>query len=179
MRAGTPNICKFTDSSPVNADTEAIPRYEAPAVFPTSIHNTSSSSLVNPVPLNPLPCISISDISLDFADSPVTIGCEPSRRNVANSLYNNTPEINSPSTDAVLPVYLGKKYKKVANRVNPIKATVPEQFRIVRRQHPDPLADIPILPTRPPDFTPGLRYTQDWKEAHNANPTGFLWPEEE
>ena len=46
-------------------------------------------------------------------------------------------------------------YKKVANRVKPVATTLPEEFRIVRKIPSDPLADLPVLPTKPPDFIPG------------------------
>ena len=70
-------------------------------------------------------------------------------------------------------------YKKVANKVRPVATTLPEDFRIVRREHPDPLKDMPVLPTQPPVFTPGQRFTQERKDALDINPDGFLWPEEE
>lgn len=34
------------------------------------------------------------------------------------------------------------KYKKVANKVRPVPATLPEEFRIVRRAHPNPLSTL-------------------------------------
>ena len=67
----------------------------------------------------------------------------------------------------------------MANRVKPVATTLPEEFRIVRKIPSDPLADIPDLPTSPPDFTPGRRYTQERKEMMPINKTNFLWPEEE
>ena len=70
-------------------------------------------------------------------------------------------------------------YKKVANRIKPVATTLPEKFRIVRRIPSDPLADLPTLPTQPPDFAPGLRYTEERMKAQNINPTGFLTAEEE
>lgn len=70
-------------------------------------------------------------------------------------------------------------YKKVANRVKPVATTLPEQYRIQRRIPSDPLADLPTLPTHPPDFTPGVRYTEERMASMNANPEGFLTPEEE
>ncbi|KAJ2936233.1 hypothetical protein H1R20_g861, partial [Candolleomyces eurysporus] len=71
------------------------------------------------------------------------------------------------------------KYKKVANRVKPVPAPLPPEFRIERRIPEDPLADLPSLPTNPPDFTPGQRYTQERMEKMNVNPDGFLSTEEE
>ena len=56
---------------------------------------------------------------------------------------------------------------------------MPEEFRIVRKIPGDPLVGLPILPTNPPDYTPGQRYTQERKEMMPVNKDGFLWPEEE
>lgn len=70
-------------------------------------------------------------------------------------------------------------YKKVANRIKPVATTLPENFRIVRRIPTDPLETLPILPLQPPDFTPGIRYTNERKEAMKVNNENFLWPEEE
>lgn len=70
------------------------------------------------------------------------------------------------------------KYTKVANRVKPVPTTLPEDFRIIRRAHPEPLKDMPKLPTHPPDFTPGRRYTQERHDAMNIDPENFLTDEE-
>lgn len=70
-------------------------------------------------------------------------------------------------------------YKKVENRTKPVATTLPEEFRIERRIPGNPLADLPQLPTKPPDFTPGERYTQERKEQMPVNKDSFLWPEEE
>lgn len=75
--------------------------------------------------------------------------------------------------------YQSFAYKKVANRIKPVATTLPEKFRIVRRIPSDPLAELPILPTHPPEFEPGQRYTQERKDAMPINIDGFLWPEEE
>ena len=75
--------------------------------------------------------------------------------------------------------YQSFSYKKVANRIKPVATTLPEKFRIVRHIPSDPLADLPILPTHPPKFTPGRRYTQEQKDKMPVNIDGFLWPEEE
>ena len=69
--------------------------------------------------------------------------------------------------------------RTAADRIQPIATQLPEEFRIVRNITGDPLADLPTLPTTPPDFTPGERYTQERYEKMKLNPTGFLWPEEE
>lgn len=70
-------------------------------------------------------------------------------------------------------------YKKVENRVKPVATTLPENFRIVRKTPRNPLQGMPELPTRPPEFTPGKRYTEERKQAMKVNEEGFLWPEEE
>ena len=69
-------------------------------------------------------------------------------------------------------------YKKVEKKIRPVPTTLPEEFRIVRRPHPDPLKDKPTLPIHPPEFKPGKRFTQARKDALDIDPHGFLWPEE-
>src|SRR3954447_13484520 len=80
--------------------------------------------------------------------------------------------------DSTIPVYAARKCKPVANRVKPVKTTLPEEFRIVRRQHRDPLQGLPALPTHPPEFTPGERYTQERYEVQAEGMGDFLWLEE-
>jgi hypothetical protein len=72
----------------------------------------------------------------------------------------------------------GKKYKKVADRMYLVKGTLPKQFQIVHHKHPNPLANMPQLPVHPPDFSPGLRYTQERHNALDVNLEAFLWDEE-
>jgi hypothetical protein len=69
-------------------------------------------------------------------------------------------------------------YKKVARKVRPVPASLPEDYRIIRRIPVDPLLSLPILPTFPPDFTPGTRLTQERLADLKLNRYGFLWPEE-
>ena len=38
------------------------------------------------------------------------------------------------------------KYKKVENRTKPVSTTLPEDCRIQRHRHPDPLKEMPELP---------------------------------
>jgi hypothetical protein len=68
-------------------------------------------------------------------------------------------------------------YKKVANKTRPVATTLPEDFRIIRLEHPNPLAGMVPLPTHPPEFVPTGRFTL---ERRNQMPIGreFLWPEE-
>ena len=91
---------------------------------------------------------------------------------------SNSKEFTSykPEQRSVIKSYV---YKKVANRIKPVATMLPEEFRIVRKVPSDPLAELPVLPVQPPEFTPGTRYTQERKEAMPANVNGFLWPEEE
>ena len=70
-------------------------------------------------------------------------------------------------------------YKKVVKKVHPVAASLPEDFCIVCRQPEDPLLSLPLLPTHPPYFVPGLCLMQEHLEAMNINKYGFLWPEEE
>ena len=46
------------------------------------------------------------------------------------------------------------KYKKVANRTKPVVTTLPEEYRIVHYEPPNPLSAMSQLPVVPPEFTP-------------------------
>ncbi|KAJ3536315.1 hypothetical protein NMY22_g6081 [Coprinellus aureogranulatus] len=73
----------------------------------------------------------------------------------------------------------GTKYKKVADKVKPVLGTLDQKFRIVRNITGDPLKDMPELSTRPMDFEPTGRYTQERMEAMDKAHSGeFLQPEE-
>ena len=69
-------------------------------------------------------------------------------------------------------------YKKVDRKVRPVLASLPEDYRIIRRIPVDPLLSLPSLPLHPPDFTPGTRLTQERLTELELNRYGFLWPEE-
>lgn len=72
-----------------------------------------------------------------------------------------------------------KKYKPADKKVHSVPATMPERFRIVRKFPSNPLDTLPELPTNPPEFVPGKRYTEERKKEMDINPDGFLTPEEE
>ena len=42
----------------------------------------------------------------------------------------------------------------------------------------NPLAGLVPLPTHPPEFVPGVRFTQAHSDALNLDPANWLWPEE-
>lgn len=69
-------------------------------------------------------------------------------------------------------------YKKVAKKVRPVPASLPEDFRILRRIPSNPLLTLPALLPNPPDFTPGTRLTQERLDALELNKGDFLLPEE-
>ena len=69
-------------------------------------------------------------------------------------------------------------YKKVARKVHSIAASLPEDFRVIRRRPEDPLLTLLPLPTQPPPFTPGSRLTQERYDELDINKYGFLLPEE-
>ena len=68
-------------------------------------------------------------------------------------------------------------YKRVANKTRPVATTLPENFRIIRLEHPDPLADLPPLPTHPPAFVPTGRFTEERRHQMSLG-KDLLWPEE-
>ncbi|KIK13107.1 hypothetical protein PISMIDRAFT_18225, partial [Pisolithus microcarpus 441] len=55
---------------------------------------------------------------------------------------------------------------------------MPVEFRVDRREVGDPLADLPVLPYRPPPFVPGSRFMAARAEELNLDPAKFLWPSE-
>jgi hypothetical protein len=49
-----------------------------------------------------------------------------------------------------------RKYRKAEDRIQPITTQLPEEFRIVHNIIGDPLENMPVLPTHPPDFVPSF-----------------------
>jgi hypothetical protein len=84
----------------------------------------------------------------------------------------------SPFLQPPIPLISSLAYKKVANKVRPVPASLPEDFRTIRRIPVDPLLSLPPLTPNPPAFTPGTRLTQERLDALNLNRYEFLWPEE-
>src|SRR5882672_5967937 len=71
------------------------------------------------------------------------------------------------------------RYKKATNHICPVRTTLPEEYRILRRIPSDPLMSLPSLPRQPPEFVPSEKFTEERKEKMDINPSAFLWPEEE
>ncbi|KAJ4473448.1 hypothetical protein C8J55DRAFT_433710, partial [Lentinula edodes] len=72
-----------------------------------------------------------------------------------------------------------KRYKPVEQRTQPVPATLPEKFRVVRHFPSDPLEHLPTLNPTPPPFVPTGRYTQERKEfIDSVHDHEFLWPQE-
>ncbi|KAJ4463397.1 hypothetical protein C8R41DRAFT_784063, partial [Lentinula lateritia] len=72
-----------------------------------------------------------------------------------------------------------KRYKPVERRTQPVPATLPEKFRVVRHFPSDPLEHLPTLNPDPPPFVPTGRYTQERKEfIDSVHDPEFLWPQE-
>jgi hypothetical protein len=68
-------------------------------------------------------------------------------------------------------------YKKVARKVSPVSTSLPEDYCVIRQIPVDPLLSLPILPTHPPNFMPGIRLTEERLTKLNLNCYGFLWPD--
>jgi hypothetical protein len=85
------------------------------------------------------------------------------------------PISESPRT---IPSTANLAYKKVAHKVHPVAASLPEDFCIIRRRPEDPLLSLPSLPTHAPPFLPGSRLTQERLDELDLNRYNFLWPEE-
>jgi len=69
-------------------------------------------------------------------------------------------------------------YKPVAKKVRTVPTTMPAEYRVVRQLPEDPLAGMPELPTHPPEFIPGSRFTRDRANKLDLDPANWLWPEE-
>ncbi len=70
-------------------------------------------------------------------------------------------------------------YKRVDKKIHPISMQLPPDCEVIRRIPKDPLLTLPPLTSRPPEFTPTAKITQERMKELNVNATGFLWPEEE
>ena len=68
-------------------------------------------------------------------------------------------------------------YKPVAKKVLAVLAPLDEEFRITRSLLDDPLSGLKPLPSHPPDFIPGVRFTQECTENLDLDPTDWLWPD--
>ena len=69
-------------------------------------------------------------------------------------------------------------YKPIAKKVQPVLAPLEEEYCVLCRLPDDPLAGLITLPTNPPDFIPGPRFTQECADALDLDPAQWLWPEE-
>jgi hypothetical protein len=69
-------------------------------------------------------------------------------------------------------------YKPVAKKVRTVPTAMPAEYRVVRQLPADPLAGLPPLPSRPPEFCPGTRFMCKCADKLDLDPTKWLWPEE-
>ena len=67
------------------------------------------------------------------------------------------------------------KYKRVANKVQPMETTLPEEYCIQQQKHLDPFSTMQELVHMPPEFVGGRHYTQEQYEAKDVDPAGFIW----
>jgi hypothetical protein len=69
-------------------------------------------------------------------------------------------------------------YKPVAKKVRTVPTAMPAEYRVVHQLPADPLAGLPPLPSRPPEFSPGVRFTRERADKLDLDPAKWLWPEE-
>ena len=142
-------------------------------IYPTPTHIPSSTSSKYPLTTSnrTTPTATHIDHTIPALIRSSDGAADPTKHknNYDNLSETNTNEINLTTK---------KKYKPVALKVKPHIGTLPDKFRIIRNIIGDPLADLPILPTRPPTFTPTGRYTQERKELFDKINAGFLLPAE-
>jgi integrase-like protein/reverse transcriptase-like protein len=99
---------------------------------------------------------------------------------LALTLHSLEPSwaLSASSSNPLGDTTLVQAYKKVAKKVRPVPASLPEDFRIIHCIPSDPLLTLPALPPCPPDFVPGTQLTQEHLDVLGLNQGGFLWPEE-
>jgi len=114
-------------------------------------------------------CQTLSSSPLEPYTPPQVIAHAVSERFARNPVHNFEPDKRPPSSSFA--------YKKVANKIRPVATTLPENFRIIRHDHPDPLAGMHPMPVRPPDFVPTGRFTAQRRDQM-AIGKDLLWPEE-
>ncbi|KAJ4479471.1 hypothetical protein C8R41DRAFT_771905, partial [Lentinula lateritia] len=94
---------------------------------------------------------------------------------------SNCKSLTSNKNLVTLPTFAAtkKRYKPVERRTQPVPATLPEKFRVVRYFPSDPLEQLPTLNSTPPPFIPTRRYTQERKDfMDSVHDSRFLWPQE-
>ena len=70
-----------------------------------------------------------------------------------------------------------KKYKLVAQKVQPILDILPSHFCIEHYIISNPIADLLTLSPHPPHFTPSSYYTEEGcAKMDNLHSSDFLWP---
>ena len=69
-------------------------------------------------------------------------------------------------------------YKPVAKKVHAILAPLDKEFRITQSLPDDPLSGLKPLPLHPPNFIPGVCFTQECADNLDLNPTNWLWLDE-
>jgi len=69
-------------------------------------------------------------------------------------------------------------YKPGAKKVRTVPTAMPAEYRVVHQLPADPLAGLPPLPSRPPEFCPGARFMHKRMDKLDLNPAKWLWPEE-
>ncbi|VDC04556.1 unnamed protein product [Peniophora sp. CBMAI 1063] len=136
------------------------------------------STLYNYAPLDaPRASPSSSFISICQPEPSVLLNASSPHMSLGRTFFLSEPA----DTLQPLPIYAAskKKYKPVSRNVHPVRADLPDEFRIVRKIVGDPLADMPVLPTDPPPYTPTGHYTAECKTViDRAHPDGCLWPRE-
>ena len=84
-------------------------------------------------------------------------------------------EIESITAQKTKPVF---KYKAVDKRKRPVPNTFPEELKTTRKFPSDPLENLPLLPTNPPEFTPTKKLTAERMEKLQLDKNDYLTKEE-
>ena len=66
-------------------------------------------------------------------------------------------------------------YQPVAKKVCAVLAPLDEEFHITQSLPDDPLSRLKPLPSHPPNFIPGVRFTQERADNLDLDPANWLW----
>ena len=141
--------------------------------FPLTSMITSSSE-ISPLPLP-------TDVSLCYFEACNTNQCTNMRmtNNCSCELFPQSTCMISSINAPLMTFTAKKKYKLVAQKVQPILNTLPSRFHIEHNITGKPLASLPTLSPHPPPFTPCSHYTEEQcAKMDNLHSSDFLWPTE-
>jgi hypothetical protein len=115
---------------------------------------------------------------LSFTSSPANPSPSYNFLASSQSCFNSGTIAAFQSVYSIDPISHSLIYKPVARKVRTVPEPISEEFHITHRLPDDPLEGLLELPIHPPDFDPGIRFTQERADTLDLDPANWLWPEE-